>query len=72
MDALIDGASAAAAIGDKDTYARNVEGFISKAYNEAPRIPLFQPFLNVATQKNISGYVYWFHRQVDYRTLVKA
>ena len=72
MDALIDGASAAAAIGDKDTYARNVEGFISKAYNEVPRIPLFQPFLNVATQKNISGYVYWFHRQVDYRTLVKA
>jgi peptide/nickel transport system substrate-binding protein len=37
-----------------------------------PRIPLFQPFLNVATQKNISGYVYWFHRQVDYRSLVKA
>jgi peptide/nickel transport system substrate-binding protein len=72
MDALIDGASAAAAIGDKDSYARNVEGFISKAYNEVPRIPLFQPFLNVATQKNISGYVYWFHRQVDYRTLVKA
>jgi peptide/nickel transport system substrate-binding protein len=72
MDALIDGASAAAAIGEKDAYAKNVEGFISKAYNEVPRIPLFQPYLNVATQKNISGYVYWFHRQVDYRTLVKA
>jgi peptide/nickel transport system substrate-binding protein len=72
MDALIDGASAAAAIGDNDVYAKNVEGFISKAYNEVPRIPLFQPYLNVATQKNISGYVYWFHRQVDYRTLVKA
>jgi hypothetical protein len=37
-----------------------------------PRIPLFQPYLNVATQKNISGYVYWFHRQLDYRSLVKA
>jgi peptide/nickel transport system substrate-binding protein len=72
MDALIDGARAAAAVGDKDKYAKDVEGFISKAYNEAPRIPLFQPFLNVATQKNISGYVYWFHRQVDYRSLVKA
>jgi peptide/nickel transport system substrate-binding protein len=72
MDALIDAASAAAATGEKDAYAKNVEGFISKAYNEVPRIPLFQPFLNVATQKNISGYVYWFHRQVDYRTLVKA
>jgi peptide/nickel transport system substrate-binding protein len=72
MDTLIDGASAAAAIGDKEKYARDVEGFISKAYDEVPRIPLFQPFLNVATQKNISGYVYWFHRQLDYRSIVKA
>ena len=72
MDVLIDGARAAAAVGDKAKYQADVEGFISKAYNEVPRIPLFQPFLNVATQKNISGYVYWFHRQVDYRSLVKA
>jgi peptide/nickel transport system substrate-binding protein len=72
MDALIDGARAAAAIGDKGKYSKNVEGFISKAYNEVPRIPLFQPFLNVATQKNITGYVYWFHRQLDYRSIVKA
>jgi peptide/nickel transport system substrate-binding protein len=72
MDALIDGARGAAAVGDKEKYSRNVEGFISKAYDEVPRIPLFQPFLNVATQKNISGYVYWFHRQLDYRSIVKA
>lgn len=72
MDALIDGARTAAAVGDKAKYARDVEGFISKAYAEVPRIPLFQPFLNVATQKNISGYVYWFHRQLDYRSIVKG
>jgi len=72
MDALIDGASAAAAVADKEKYETAVKGFISKAYDEVPRIPLFQPLLNVATQKNISGYVYWFHRQVDYRSLVKA
>jgi peptide/nickel transport system substrate-binding protein len=72
MDALIDGARAAAAVNDKDKYATDVKGFISKAYHDVPRIPLFQPFLNVATQKNISGYSYWFHRQVDYRSLVKA
>jgi peptide/nickel transport system substrate-binding protein len=72
MDALIDGARAAAAVGDKDKYAKDVEGFIAKAFDEAPRIPLFQPFLNVATQKNISGYVYWFHRQLDYRSIVKG
>ena len=49
-----------------------MKGFISKAYHEVPRIPMFQPYLNVATQKNISGYSYWFHRQVDYRSIVKA
>ncbi len=72
MDVFIDGARAAAAVGDKAKYKTDVEGFISKAYDEVPRIPLFQPYLNVATQKNISGYVYWFHRQVDYRSLVKG
>jgi peptide/nickel transport system substrate-binding protein len=23
-------------------------------------------------QKNVSGYAYWFHRRLDYRTLVKG
>ena len=72
MDAFIDGAYAAAAIGDKEKYAKDVKGFISKAYHDVPRVPILQPYLNVATQKNISGYQYWFHRQVDYRKLVKA
>jgi peptide/nickel transport system substrate-binding protein len=72
MDTLIDGARAAAGVGDKDKYAKDVEGFISKAYTEVPRIPLFQPYLNIATQKNISGYAYWFHRQLDYRSIVKG
>jgi peptide/nickel transport system substrate-binding protein len=72
MDALIDGARQAAAVGDKAAYAKNVEGFITKAYVEVPRVPLFQPYLSVALQKNISGYVYWFHRQLDYRSLHKA
>ncbi len=72
MDIFIDGARAAAAIGDKEKYATDVKGFISKAYAEVPRVPLFQPYLNVATQSNVSGYSYWFHRQVDYRSIVKA
>ncbi len=65
-------ARGAAAVDDKSKYATDVEGFISKAWHEVPRIPLFQPQLKVAAQKNISGYCYWFHRQVDYRSLVKA
>jgi peptide/nickel transport system substrate-binding protein len=37
-----------------------------------PRIPLYQPYVNVAMQKNISGYQYWFHRRLDYRGFEKA
>lgn len=72
MDVLIKGAYDAAAIGDTAAYEKNVKGFISKAYTDVPRIPIFQPYLNVAMQKNISGYSYWFHRQVDYRSIEKA
>ena len=72
ITAMIDGARQAAGVGDMTTYEKDVKGFITKAYVEVPRIPLFQPYLNVALQKNISGYCYWFHRQLDYRSLSKA
>jgi peptide/nickel transport system substrate-binding protein len=72
MTAMIDGARNAAGVGDWATYEKEVKGFVTKAFDEVPRIPLFQPYLNVATQKNISGYTYWFHRQLDYRSLTKA
>ena len=55
MDALIDGASAAAAIGDKATYETDVKGFVDLAFADIPRIPLYQPYVNVAMQKNVSG-----------------
>lgn len=72
MDKFINGARAAAAIGDTATYETDVKGFIDTAFTDIPRIPLFQPYSNVAMQKNISGYQYWFHRRLDYRTLAKA
>jgi peptide/nickel transport system substrate-binding protein len=72
MDALIDAARTAAANKDQATYDRSVKGFVEKAFAEVPRVPLFQPMLSVAMQKNVSGYRYWFHRQLDYRSLVKA
>jgi len=72
MDKLIDGAVDAAAIGDKATYDKDVTGMVDIAYADMPRIPLFQPYSNVAMQKNISGYQYWFHRRLDYRALVKG
>ncbi len=72
LDKYIDAARAAAAGGDKPAYASAVKAMIALAYDEAPRIPLFQPYLSVAMQKSISGYSYWFHRQLDYRSLAKA
>jgi peptide/nickel transport system substrate-binding protein len=72
MDAMIDGARSAAGAGDWSTYEKDVKGFITKAYQEVPRIPLFQPYLNVALKRDVSGYCYWFHRQLDYRSLSKA
>ncbi len=72
LDKLIDGAVDAAAVGDKATYEKDVKGFVDLAYADMPRIPLFQPYSNVAMQKNVSGYQYWFHRRLDYRALVKG
>jgi peptide/nickel transport system substrate-binding protein len=72
MDKLIDGARAAAAAGDNATYQTDVKGFVDLAFAEIPRIPLYQPFVNVAMQKNISGYQYWFHRRLDYRAMAKG
>lgn len=72
MDGLIDAARATAAVGDQSGYDAAVTGAIDLAFAEVPRVPLFQPYLNVAMQPRISGYTYWFHRQLDYRSLVKA
>jgi peptide/nickel transport system substrate-binding protein len=72
IDAFIDGARAAAANGDADAYDKDVKGFVDLAFTDMPRIPLYQPYVNVAMQKNISGYQYWFHRRLDYRGFDKG
>jgi peptide/nickel transport system substrate-binding protein len=69
MDKLIDAARFET---DPQKYNEETQGFIRIAFEQAPRIPLFQPYLDVAMQKNITGYRYWFHRQLDYRQLAKT
>jgi peptide/nickel transport system substrate-binding protein len=69
MDKLID---AARFEPDPQKYDEEVRRFISLAFEEVPRIPLYQPTLDVAMQKNVTGYGFWFHRQLDYRQLVKT
>jgi peptide/nickel transport system substrate-binding protein len=72
MDKFIDGARTAAAAGDKAAYDTDVKGMVDLAFTDIPRIPLYQPFVNVAMQKNVTGYQYWFHRRLDYRALAKG
>lgn len=68
LDTLIDAARFET---DTAAYNKQVEDFIALAYEDAPRLPLFQPTLLLAKQPNIKGYRYWFHRQLDLRSLSK-
>ncbi|MBE9099792.1 ABC transporter substrate-binding protein [Vacuolonema iberomarrocanum] len=70
MDTLIE-AALATEPGDP-TYEESVKGFLEIAFEEMPRVPTVQPVLSVAMQPNVSGYQYWFHRQLDFRQLQKA
>jgi peptide/nickel transport system substrate-binding protein len=69
MDKLIDAARFET---DSKKYQGEVHGFVNMAFEEVPRIPLAQPNMDVAMQKSIKGYRYWFHLQPDYRNLEKA
>jgi peptide/nickel transport system substrate-binding protein len=68
MDALID---ASRYEEDPAKYREQLMGFIKMAMVEVPRVPLYQQMLDVGMQKNIKGYTYWFHRQLDFRQIEK-
>ncbi|MBX9758954.1 MAG: ABC transporter substrate-binding protein [Beijerinckiaceae bacterium] len=72
MDGYIDAARVAAAANDTPAYDKSVREFVDLAFTDVPRVPLFQPYVNVAMQSNVGGYQYWFHRRLDYRALTKA
>jgi peptide/nickel transport system substrate-binding protein len=56
----------------KPLYDSAVKEMIQIAYDEVPRVPIMQPTMDVAMQKDVMGYQYWFHLQPDYRQLFKA
>jgi peptide/nickel transport system substrate-binding protein len=56
----------------KPIYDASVKEMIQLAFDEVPRIPMFQPTMDVAMQKDVMGYQYWFHLQPDYRQLYKS
>ena len=69
MDAFIDSARFEF---DKAKYENDIKSFIKMAIDDAPRIPLYQQLLDVALQKDVKGYTYWFHRQLDFREIAKV
>ncbi len=69
MDKLIE---AARFESNSAKYADDVKGFIKIAFDDVPRIPLVQDYRDVAMQKNIEGYTYWFHLVLDYRDLSRT
>ena len=69
MDALIDKARFTA---DPAEYDRTVKAFIALCMKDVPVVPLNQPIHDVAMQKNVGGYQFWFHREPDFRQFAKA
>lgn len=69
MDELI---AAARFESDPAKYEEQVKGFIKIAFDDVPRIPLVQDFRDVAMQKSIKDYTYWFHLVLDFRQLTRS
>jgi peptide/nickel transport system substrate-binding protein len=56
---------------DDPEYAGLIKQMFEIVIEDLPRIPLYQPALNVA-MNGADGYEFWFHRQLDVRPLTGA
>ena len=56
---------------DKAAYDTDAKALNAPHYALLPQIPIWQPNQDAVMQPSIEGYVYQFHRQVDYRDLVR-
>ena len=58
-----------------ETDPAKYDALISKmnavAMDDVPRIPVAHLFSDIALQKDVKGYVYWFHTNLDYRFITK-
>jgi peptide/nickel transport system substrate-binding protein len=69
MDQLIDRAR----FTDKEAeYESSVKEFIALCMQDVPIVPLNQPIHDIAMQKAVGGYEFWFHREPDFRQFSKA
>ena len=53
-------------------YTPKIKRMIEIAFADVPRIPLWQPTHSSAMSPKLSGYEFWFHRQLDARKFKKA
>ena len=51
------------------TYEPKAKRLVEIAFRDVPRIALWQPSLDVAMRKDLKGYEFNFHRQLDARSL---
>lgn len=57
---------------DDPAYEKNIKRLLAIFFDDVPVIPVYQPYLDVAMQKNVKGYEYYAHRQLDCRSFSKA
>jgi len=57
---------------DPAKYDADCERMITLLGEEVPQIMLWQPNQDAVMAADISGYTYWFHRQVDFRNLKRG
>ncbi len=57
---------------DHPDYEPNIKKLLAIFFDDVPMIPVYQPYLDVAMQKNVTGYEYYAHRQLDCRSFAKA
>jgi ABC-type transport system substrate-binding protein len=69
MDVLIDKARFTEA---KAECEAAVKELLTICMREVPVVPLNQPIHDVALKKGVGGYLFWFHREPDYRQFSKA
>ena len=56
---------------DPAIYIKLTKRMIELESDEVPVVMLWQPSLEAVMNKNIDGFTYWFHRQIDYRDLYR-
>lgn len=56
---------------DPAAYKDEITRMNTIAMQDVPRIPVAHLFADIAMQKNVKGYVYWFHTHPDWRAMYK-